>query len=132
MKRAKRVAYQINSTGGYRYDGVNDCYGFVRRVWDPILTTLRKRMLPVNDYPDPKWRRIGSLGELREGDVVGTVRGHSWGATVHYGLFAGKRSGEYYQLDDTRSSTTNGAHLKPWTGVFHYYYIPTHVMLAKK
>ena len=99
-------------------DGVKDCYGYSRQVWNAILydgsvhsedydinTYSYTRAdywlgiaggIPVNTYPDSRWYTISSLGgvsSLLPGDLCGTTQGHRWGMDVHYGIYAGKAGG---------------------------------------
>lgn len=128
MKRAAQVAAQIHNSGGYRFDGSNDCYGFMRRVWDPVLGARGAPGLPVADFVSRNWQPIRSWSALRLGDVLATHQGHRWGEQWHGGLFNGFVSGKAYIFDN---SYANGpmARVAP-AGLFHYYYRPTHDMLG--
>lgn len=127
MDRAKVVGDEINRTGGYRFDGTNDCYGFMRRVWNPILESMGKPPLPVSDYPSSQWQRI-DWDRLKPGDVLSTAQGHAWGADWHGGIFAGKINGVLYIYDNSGSKS---AQLRPLPNpnFFRYYYTPTHKTL---
>ncbi|MCP3097866.1 LysM peptidoglycan-binding domain-containing protein [Myxococcus sp. K15C18031901] len=127
MKHAKKEAAEINRTGGYRFDGKNDCYGFVRRVWDPILQAKGKSKLPVNDVGSKNWSRI-DWDKLKPGAVLSTAKGHAWGANWHGGLYAGKINGVHYIYDNSGSK---GAKLRPLPSpdYFKYVHTPTLKML---
>jgi hypothetical protein len=133
MDRAAAIGAEINATGGYRFDGYNDCYGFVRRVWDPVLAERGLGPLPVADGPSsPDWMPISSWDDLRPGDVLSTHQGHMWGDTWHGGLYAGKDDNGVHYIHDS-SSGRNGAYLRPLpsSGFFGYVYRPTHEMLSQ-
>ena len=128
LKKAFSVAGDINKTGGYRFDGTNDCYGFVRRVWDPILSAMGHAKLPVSDYPSSQWARITDWNKLHPGDALATAQGHFWGAHWHGGLFKGMKNGTPMIFDNTPSHNGASVHSNE---VFTYYYIPTHQLLEK-
>lgn len=132
----------------YLGNGIIDCYGYVRQIWNPIIASgshhpedfktasytqsvmvtriNQARGLPVNDCSSPKWAPITNLDQLKIGDIVGTVRGHRWGMDVHYGLYAGKIGSTHYQYD---CSGSGGAYKRTWWSGFKYYYAPTHILL---
>jgi len=99
---------------GYCGDAYNDCYGFVRRVWNPFLagqsaaclkkagTTLAS--MPVADAPDAAWAPLTNPSILIPGDALATAQGHAWGDNWHGGLFYGGASGSYYQYFDDEAS----------------------------
>ncbi|QSQ19818.1 LysM peptidoglycan-binding domain-containing protein [Pyxidicoccus parkwayensis] len=130
MKKAKEEGSEINRTGGYRFDGKNDCYGFVRRVWDPILKAQGKSKLPVNDVGSKNWSRI-DWDKLKPGAVLSTAKGHAWGDKWHGGLYAGKKNGVHYIYDNSGSK---GAKLRPLPSpdYFKYVHTPTLKMLDGK
>ena len=130
MEHAGKIGHEINSTGGYRFDGFNDCYGFVRRTWNPMLQAQGKPDLPVDDYPSSHWQRI-DWNKLVPGDVLATAQGHHFGADWHGGMFAGMHNGVPYIYDDSGKSDRDGAFIRPipFPGFFSYYYVPTHRML---
>ncbi|WNG50850.1 hypothetical protein F0U60_47050 [Archangium minus] len=130
MKRAKTEGEEINRTGGYQFDGKNDCYGFVRRVWDPILKAQGKSGLPVNDLGSKNWERI-DWDKLKPGAVLSTHQGHAWGKKWHGALYAGKMNGKHYIYDNSRS---NDAKLRPLPSpdYFKYVHTPTLKMLNGK
>ncbi|HXE73421.1 MAG TPA: transglycosylase SLT domain-containing protein [Candidatus Nitrosotenuis sp.] len=133
MNRARSEGDKINATGGYRFDGYNDCYGFVRRVWDPILQEQGLGKLPVNDGPNsPNWERITDWDQLKPGDVLATAQGHQWGDRWHGGLYAGKDEQGRHLIYDA-SSSTGGAHLRPLPrdSYFTHFYRPTHDLLSQ-
>jgi LysM repeat protein len=125
MGRAKSIGGQINATGGYRFDGHNDCYGFVRRVWDDVLKGQGEKPLPVNDGPNsPNWSAI-NWDNLKAGDVLSTAKGHQWGDRWHGGLYAGKINGVHHIYDNSGSKS---AQLRPVPNLnyFSYVYNRTH------
>ena len=131
MTNAAVVAAQINSSGGYRFDGYNDCYGFVRRAWNPVLVGMKQPALPVSSYPDKRWARVTSWAELLPGDVLATAQGHFWGGTWHGGLFAGNANSGPQVFDDTPRWAARPHPLAWEPGVFKYYYLPTHQLLQQ-
>jgi len=126
---------------GYCSDGYSDCYGFVRRAWNPFLagqsaaclkkagTTLAS--MPVGDAPDAAWTAITNPASLVPGDALATAQGHAWGDSWHGGLFYGGASGSYYQYFDDENSGATSAVVRNtnWWNGFHYYYKPTHYLL---
>nr|AYM52257.1 hypothetical protein [Cystobacter sp.] len=130
MKRAKTEGAEINRTGGYRFDGKNDCYGFVRRVWDPILEAQGKSKLPVNDVGSKNWSRI-DWDKLKPGAVLSTHQGHAWGDKWHGGLYAGKINGKHYIYDNSGSQSAKLRPL-PSPDYFKYVHTPTLKMLDGK
>lgn len=136
----------------YMGDGVKDCYGYTRQVWNAILYDGKVHSedfsnydytkanawlaiaggLPVNTGPsDPNWASISSLGgvgKLLPGDVCGTTQGHEWGMSVHYGMYAGVSGGQYmcYQC----GGGYDGAYYTPFYSGWAYYYKPIHAALA--
>jgi len=131
MTNAAVVAAQIDSTGGYRFDGRNDCYGFVRRTWNPVLAGMKKSALPVNTYPDKRWAKVTSWALLLPGDVLATAQGHFWGGTWHGGLFAGNAKSGPQVFDDTPGWAARPHPLSWEAGVFKWYYLPTHQLLQQ-
>lgn len=127
VARARKVAREINSSGGYRFDGWNDCYGFVRRVWDPILEKADSRKLPVSDYPSREWAPVTNWRKMTAGDVLATHDGHRWGASWHGGLSMGWKDGKAMIFDN--SSSMDGAHIRA-NQIFRYYHVPTHRRLT--
>lgn len=130
MTHAQKIGNEINSTGGYRFDGFNDCYGFVRRSWNPLLEARGKPDLPVDDYPSSNWSRI-DWNKLVPGDVLATAQGHHFGADWHGGIFAGMHHGVPYIYDDSGKHDRDGAFIRPvpYRNFFSYYFEPTHRML---
>ena len=129
MYYAAIVAHQINTSGGYIFNGVNDCYGFLRRVWNPILQAMGKPDLPVDDYPSPNWLPIQNWNALIVGDVLATAKGHHWGGDWHCGLYAGKNGNTQLIFDN---NPEDNASIHPGgPGLFFYYYNPTHQLLAQ-
>ncbi len=131
----------------YVFNGVQDCYGYVRQVWNAILYDGSKHSedfypnsynksrwlgvsggLPVDDYPSSNWVYFSSPDQLLPGDVLSTHQGHTWGDTWHGGLYAGKVNGEHRIWDN--SGSANGAYNRSFYYGFHYYYRPTHQKLA--
>lgn len=133
LKRAYLIGRQINRTGGYRFDGVNDCYGFMRRAWDPILRFYKKGPLPTGDYVSRSWQPIRNWNDLIPGDVLGSHQGHAWGPQWHGGLYFGKFKGRHWIYDNSGRHSMGGAYIRPLPrpGYFAYYYVPTHKLLKK-
>lgn len=134
----------------YTFDGVRDCYGYVRQIWNSILSAgnahvsdffnysyeiARLRInvpggLPVDDYQSSDWEKITDLDELKTGDILGTTQGHSWGDAVHYGIFAGKSDdGSYMQWDCGTRAPARGAYKRTISPNFKYFYRPVHDLL---
>lgn len=132
MAKASQVSVEINRTGGYRMDGRNDCYGFVRRTWDPELASMKRKNLPVSDFASKDWAPVTSWSALVPGDVLATHQGHMWGPNWHGGLFAGMINGKPNSFDNSPSNR-GGAYIRPApSGVFRYYYVPTHKLLMNQ
>ena len=138
MRRAFAVGRKINGTGGYRFDGHNDCYGFLRRVWSPVLRFYKGQRrssvarLPVSDIGSGAWKRITNWNELRPGDLLATAKGHKWGADWHAGLYYGKVRGVHKIYDNSGRSSMGGAYVRAHPpGMFKYYYAPVHKLLVK-
>jgi hypothetical protein len=130
IQRAGTISVEINQSGGYRFDGRNDCYGFVRRVWDPVLTGKGLRPLPVSDMVSQNWAPITAWTLLVPGDALSTHQGHMWGPNWHGGLFFGMVGGKAYSFDNSPSNKGGAYPRIAPSGVFHYYYIPTHKLLG--
>ena len=130
IQRAGTISVEINRSGGYRFDGRNDCYGFVRRVWDPVLTGKGLRPLPVSDVASQNWAPITAWAQLTPGDVLATHQGHMWGASWHGGLFFGMVGGKAYSFDNSPSNKGGAYPRIAPSGVFRYYYLPTHKLLG--
>jgi Ca2+-binding RTX toxin-like protein len=133
MQRARSVGDQINRTGGYRFDGTNDCWGFVRRALNPTLKTLGLDELPTGDAGTPvgrrNWDRVTDWSKVPVGTPLSTHEGHAWGAQWHGGIFAGVRNGKPYVFDC--SGSRDGAYLRPMpAGLFKYFYTPVARQLA--
>ncbi len=127
MKRAHSIGDEINKTGGYRFDGVNDCYGFLRRVWDPVMAKHHMSGLPISDLGSAEahrnWGKINDFSKLPVGTPLATAQGHEWGPDWHCGLFAGMHHGVPYIYDN--SGSMNGAYVRPMPpGLFSYFYRP--------
>jgi RTX calcium-binding nonapeptide repeat (4 copies) len=133
MQRARSVGNEINRTGGYRFDGVNDCWGFVRRALNPTLKTLGLAELPTGDAGTPAgrrdWDRVSDWSKVPVGTPLSTHEGHAWGAQWHGGIFAGVKHGVPYIYDC--SGSRDGAYLRPMpAGLFKYFYTPVARQLA--
>ena len=128
----------------YRFNGIGDCYGYCRQVWNAILADGSahredfyphsynpKRWLnlpgglPVDDYPDPNWIRFTNPGVLVKGDLLATAQGHFWGSNWHGGIYAGND----HNWDSSHLNGLDGAYKRPLYSGFHYYYKPLHVAL---
>jgi hypothetical protein len=145
LERAAGIAPQNRP---YVYNGVQDCYGFVRQVWNAVLhdggghpedyypnAYNRARWLgvagglPVNDAPSSEWVYFSDPAVLLPGDVLATHQGHAWGNTWHGGIYAGQSGGLHYQWDNTIDSLNGAYKRRLWSG-FRYYYRPTHERLG--
>jgi hypothetical protein len=146
LKRAEGIAPWNRP---YVFNGVQDCYGYVRQVWNAILFDgsthgedyhpkpyNRGRWLgvagglPVADAPSSSWVTFSNPSQLLPGDVLSTAQGHFWGGSWHGGIYAGMTAAGHRQWDNTPSGSS-GAYNRPlWSG-FRYYYRPTHELLAK-
>jgi hypothetical protein len=146
LQRAEGIAPQNRP---YVFNGVQDCYGYVRQVWNAVLTDGKpheedfypkaynrsrwlsaKEGLPVNDAPSSAWVHFASASELVPGDALATDQGHRWGSNWHGGVYAGKTAAGQRQWDNTTDSVGSGAFNRPlWSG-FRYYYRPTHELLS--
>lgn len=128
MANAKRIGDEINRTGGYRFDGVNDCWGFVRRVLDPMLKERGLSALPTADANTPagakNWDRITDWSKIPVGTPLSTHEGHAWGAQWHGGIFAGMKDGVPMIYDNSGSKS---AQLRPLPNpeYFKYFHIPS-------
>ena len=127
MDRAHAIGNEIDRTGGYRFDGKNDCYGFLRRVWNPVLEKSGHGDLPISDLGDKRWQKL-DWSKLKVGDVLATAQGHKWGADWHCGLFAGMRDGKPWIYDNSGSKSAELRPL-PYNDYFSYFYTPVHKML---
>lgn len=135
----------------YVFNGVQDCYGYCRQVWNAVLydggaheedyypnsyNTSRwlnvSGGLPVADAPSSNWALITDYNDLVPGDVLSTHQGHAWGAHWHGGLYYGKVNGVHYVLDNSKRGNKNGAYVRTFYTGFKYYYKPTHNMLTKQ
>ena len=141
----------------YIMDGVMDCWGYTRQVWNAILDPDdgglhredfawsgvhydKKRWLktgapylPVNDGPNSgNWALIGDLDNLLTGDVLSTHKGHAWGGQWHGGLYFRKEDGTHYVYDSSPRTSPTGAYKRPFSGSgFQYYYTPVHDLLLR-
>lgn len=133
MADATRIGDEINRTGGYRFDGVNDCWGFVRRVLDPSLKERGLPALPTADAGTPagtkNWNRITDWSKVPVGTPLSTHQGHAWGAQWHGGIFAGMKDGVPMIYDNSGSKS---AQLRPLPSpdYFKYFHIPSAQLLA--
>jgi peptidoglycan hydrolase-like protein with peptidoglycan-binding domain len=127
MQRAASIGGQINATGGYRFDGYNDCWGFVRRVMDPVMKKKGLPSIPTADAGTAagrqNWDRITDWSKVPVGTPLSTHEGHAWGAQWHGGLFAGVKNGVPYIHDNSGSRS---AQLRPMPpGLFQYFHKPS-------
>jgi len=155
LARAAGIAPQNRP---YIFNGVEDCWGYVRQVWNAILSdgTVhsedyypnsydRNRWLSLTggllkgDAPNPDWVYYSDRNVLLPGDILSTDQGHAWGPDWHGGIFAGKNAnGSYWDWDctpynwSTSQCDNHGADHNPLSsGYFSYYYKPIHDLLAK-
>jgi LysM repeat protein len=133
MSDAKTIGDEINRTGGYRFDGVNDCWGFVRRVLDPNLKERGLPPLPTADAGTPagtkNWNRISDWSQVPVGTPLSTHQGHAWGAQWHGGIFAGMKDGVPMIYDNSGSKS---AQLRPLPNpeYFKYFHVPSAQLLS--
>jgi LysM repeat protein len=133
MGDAKQIGDEINRTGGYRFDGVNDCWGFVRRVLDPSLKERGLPPLPTADAGTPagtkNWNRISDWSKVPVGTPLSTHQGHAWGAQWHGGIFAGMKDGVPMIYDNSGSKS---AQLRPLPNpeYFKYFHVPSAQLLS--
>ncbi|HEU5397217.1 MAG TPA: hypothetical protein VFV81_08615 [Verrucomicrobiae bacterium] len=128
----------------YQFNGVGDCYGYCRQVWNAILSDGREHAedyspntydqrrwvnfpggIPVNTCPDTNWIHFSTTNDLVPGDLLATDQGHRWGENWHGGIYAG--NGENW--DCSRMNGLDGAYRRPLYAGFHYYYQPLHDLL---
>lgn len=127
MANAAREAGEINSTGGYRFDGENDCWGFVQRAVNPVLAEKGLAPLPLADAGTAagaeNWDPIQDWNAIPEGTPLSTEQGHAWGDKWHGAVFAGVHNGVPMMWDST--SETMQAQLRPIRpGTFSHFYTP--------
>jgi hypothetical protein len=147
MQRAEGIAPHSRP---YQFDGVHDCYGYVRQVWNAILFdggVHTEDFYPnaynasrwhnvdggmrTGDAPNAEWVPITDVNQLVPGDILATDQGHAWGSSWHGGLYAGKVGTSHYQWDSSNLNGLSGAYKRPyWTGFTHYYK-PAHDLLTK-
>jgi len=142
MQRAEGIAPHNRP---YVFDGVGDCYGYVRQVWNAILydgnvhsedfypkSYNKSRWhnitggLPVGTAPDSDWALITDRNQLLPGDVLSTHQGHAWGSQWHGGLYAGVENGVHKQWD---CASSGGAYKRNFYSGFKYYFKPLHDLL---
>jgi len=147
MERAEGIAPHSRP---YQFDGIHDCYGYVRQVWNAFLADGGAHTedyapnaynasrwlgvdggLPVATAPDANWVPITDVNLLVPGDVLATHQGHAWGAQWHGGIYAGKVGTAHYQWDSSNLSGLSGAYKRPYWAGFLYYYKPIHDLLTK-
>jgi LysM repeat protein len=132
MDRAKSIGDEINRTGGYRFDGVNDCWGFVRRTLDPLLKERGLPALPTADADTPagrkNWQRVTDWSQVPVGTPLSTHQGHAWGAQWHGGIFAGVKDGVPMIYDNSGSRS---AQLRPLPNpeYFKFFHVPSAELL---
>jgi LysM repeat protein len=133
MDRATQIGNEINRTGGYRFDGVNDCWGFVRRVMDPLLKERGLPALPTADAGTPagqkNWEKITDWSKIPVGTPLSTHQGHAWGAQWHGGIFAGMKNGQPMIYDNSGSGSAQLRPL-PRDGYFSYFHKPSAALLG--
>ncbi len=141
MSRCEHIAYWNRP---YEYNGIGDCYGYCRQVWNAILADGKEHTedyyphkydkerwiyfkggIPVNTFPDTNWVYFSSFKVLVPGDLLATDRGHFWGPEWHGGIYAGNGD----DWDCSKHDGLNGAYLRRLFSGFHYYYHPLHELL---
>ncbi|HLX72990.1 MAG TPA: hypothetical protein VKV04_25475 [Verrucomicrobiae bacterium] len=144
LSRCEHIAYWNRP---YQYDGVGDCYGYCRQVWNAILSDGQehtedysphpydkkrwvgfKSGIPVNTFRDTNWVHFSSADALLPGDLLATDQGHFWGENWHGGIYAGKGD----NWDCSKHNGLDGAYKRPLFSGFHYYYKPLHELLVEK
>jgi len=142
MRRCENIAYWNRP---YEYNGIGDCYGYCRQVWNAVLADGKehpedyypnrydqKRWLnlkggiPVNTFPDTNWIHFSSTQALVAGDLLATHQGHRWGENWHGGIYAGNDE----NWDCSKHNGLDGAYKRPLFSGFHYYYKPLHDLLT--
>ena len=141
LSRCKHIAYWNRP---YQYNGIGDCYGYCRQVWNAILVDGKehaedyypnhydrnrwinfKEGIPVNTFPDTNWVYFSTSKVLMPGDLLATDQGHFWGPDWHGGIYAG----DGQDWDCSRHGGLDGAYERPLFSGFHYYYKPLHELL---
>ena len=144
LNRCEHIAYWNRP---YQYNGIGDCYGYCRQVWNAFLYDGKEHTgdyypnrydkrrwinlkggIPVNTFPDTNWVHFSSLKVLLPGDLLATDQGHFWGPNWHGGIYAGNG----HDWDCSRHDGLNGAYKRPLFSGFHYYYKPVHELLLGK
>jgi len=129
----------------YVFDGIGDCYGYVRQIWNAILydgsvhaedyypnSYVKSRWIgitggiPVATAPSSDWALITDRNQLRPGDILSTDQGHAWGKQWHGGIYAGVENGVHKQWDNAGSG---GAYKRDFYSGFKYYFRPLHDLL---
>ena len=132
----------------YFFDGVGDCWGYVRQVWNAILhdgqehaedygpgynkrrwILLGSKYIPVNDAPSSNWRKVTNWDDVPVGMPISSAQGHAWGANWHGAIYAGKENGVHMMWDSSGPRWgRNGAYKRPISASPKirngYYYIP--------
>lgn len=133
----------------YEFNGIGDCWGFVRQVWNAVLFDGGEHTedygsgynkarwirtgapyLPIGDASssNPNWRKVTDFNDLPVGVPLSSDRGHAWGAQWHGAIYAGKQNGRYMMWDCSGRSSRNGAYYRPISESPKisngYYYVP--------
>lgn len=143
----RRCAALAPKNRPYVFDGVGDCYGYVRQVWNAVLYDGGEHTedygsgydksrwirwgnpyLPVATAPDANWRKVTDWDDMPTGMPISSQQGHAWGADWHGAIYAGKVNGVHMMWDNSGRHTRNGAYNRPVSESAHisngYYYIP--------
>jgi len=142
MRRCKKIAYWNRP---YRFNGIGDCYGYCRQVWNAVLADGKEHAedyypnqydqkrwinlkggIPVNTHPDTNWIYFSGPEVLVPGDLLATDQGHFWGENWHGGIYAGNGN----NWDCSKHNGLDGAYKRPLFSGFHYYYKPLHDLLT--
>ncbi|MCU0439455.1 MAG: hypothetical protein MUC49_16300 [Raineya sp.] len=136
----------------YSFDGVGDCWGYVRQVWNAVLHDGREhtedynnpnynktrwcngnmiggKYLPVADYVSTNWKKVTNWNDMPKGVPLSSHQGHKWGDDWHGAIYAGKNSnGSHMMWDCSGRSSRNGAYYRPISESPKisngYYYVP--------
>lgn len=141
----------------YEFNGIGDCWGFVRQVWNAVLSDGREhtedygsgynkgrwvlagsKYLPVNDASssNKNWVKVTNFNDLPIGVPLSSHQGHAWGDTWHGAIYAGKANGKHMMWDCSGRSSRNGAYYRAISESPKisngYYYVPLYKRLKGK
>lgn len=129
MRRAAGIAPHNRP---YDFNGIGDCWGYVRQVWNAVLFDGREHTedyasgynksrwirsgapyLPVADAPSNNWAKVTNFDNLPLGVPLSSHKGHAWGDQWHGAIYAGKVNGKHMMWDCSGRSSRNGAYYRP-------------------